>query len=279
MIPQPIFLNEWAETIILILGASVGSFLNLVIYRLPVILRRQNHDMTSPDIKWSRFNLAIPRSHCIACKRNLTFLELIPILSWLAIKGKCKSCQCKISPRYPLVEILTALLTLSIIYIFGIQLKTGAILIFSWSLLALAFIDWETKFLPDQITLPLLWIGLLTNVAGTITSLPSAVIGAILGYGFLWLIYWLYKIIVKTEGMGYGDFKLLAAIGAWLGWQALPITILLSATSALLFAIIGLIRGTINRGDSIPYGPFLAFSALICLVGYDIGLKELILIG
>ena len=279
LIPKLIFLNEWAVTIILLLGCCIGSFLNVVIHRLPTMLERQNRSSTTKETDGFRFNLAVPRSHCVTCKRSLSLFELIPILSWLALKGKCKSCQSSISPRYPLVEIVTALLTLTIIYIFGFQLKTGAILIFSWSLLALAFIDWETKLLPDQITLPLLWMGLIINLSGTITSLPSAVIGAIVGYGFLWVIYWLYKAIAKTEGIGHGDFKLLSAIGAWLGWQALPITILLSATSALIFAIIGLARGSINRGDSIPYGPFLAFSGWICLVSYSIGLQQFISIG
>ena len=257
-------------------GLVVGSFLNVVIYRLPVMMEsewtQQCAELLEVDIpddkqpQHDRFNLAIPNSHCPKCKHEISALENIPVFSWLIQGGKCKHCQAPISSRYPIIETITALLTAMIAWQFGFSWGTLALLILVWSLVTLAMIDFDHQLLPDDITLPLLWLGLLINTFGLMTSLQDAVWGAIAGYLLLWGVYWLFKLVTGKEGMGYGDFKLLAALGAWLGWQALPIIILLSS---LVGAVIGLglivIRGR-DRNIPIPFGPYLAAAGFLSLM-------------
>ena len=264
----------WPALALLIwVGLAVGSFLNVVIYRLPVILDRvwrgQAREVLSlpPGAdETSRFDLIHPRSRCPACQTPIGAWHNIPVLSWLWLRGRCAKCKTAISARYPFVELLTACFTL-IVVVFGYTWTAVAALGFTWALIAAAFIDYDTKLLPDGITLPLLWSGLGVNVAGMFTDLHSAVIGAIAGYLALWSVYWVFKLVTGKEGMGYGDFKLLAALGAWLGWQALPVLVLVSSLAGV---VIGggamLIRG---RGEPIPFGPFLAIAGFVTLLGRD----------
>jgi len=260
----------------LILGLMVGSFLNVVIYRLPVMMardwRRQCHEYLElqepPPQKgeFARFNLAVPGSHCPTCRHPIGALENLPLLSYLLQRGKCRHCKAPISPRYPLLETASALLAVLVTAHFGFQWSTLAALVFTWTLLTLAMIDVDEQLLPDDLTLPLLWLGLLLNTQGAFTSLTSAVIGAVAGYLSLWSLYWAYKLIRGREGMGHGDFKLLAAIGAWLGWQLLPIVILLSSFVGAVVGI-GLIvlRGR-DRNVPLPFGPYLAAAGFLALL-------------
>ncbi|GHU02830.1 type 4 prepilin-like proteins leader peptide-processing enzyme [Betaproteobacteria bacterium] len=260
--------------LVTLLGLFVGSFLNVVIHRLPLMLEHewlsQAADLrgeTPPQRE--RFNLAGPASHCPHCGHKISALENIPLLSYLVLRGRCAHCRASISCRYPLVETLTAALSGYAAWRFGFSLATLGALIFLWSIVALAFIDFDTQLLPDDITLPLVWIGLAFNLVATFVPLDEAVIGAMGGYLSLWAVYWLFKLITGKEGMGYGDFKLLAAIGAWLGWQTLPLVILLSA---LLGAVIGLTLIGLKRserGVPIPFGPYLALGGLVALFWGD----------
>ena len=253
-----------------VLGLLIGSFLNVVIHRLPIMLerswRQQYQELTLTDAPVApapeRFNLIFPRSRCQHCGHGITALENIPVISFLWLKGKCSACGQAISQRYPIVELLTGILSAIVAWRFGFSIEAAAMLALTWSLIALAFIDYDTQLLPDNITLPLLWAGLLLNVFTVSTTLSAAVIGAAAGYVSLWLVYQIFKIITGKEGMGYGDFKLFAALGAWLGWQSLPLIIL---SSSLIGAIIGI--GFIvflkhDRRVPIPFGPFL------CLAGW-----------
>jgi leader peptidase (prepilin peptidase) / N-methyltransferase len=253
-----------------IFGLMVGSFLNVVIHRLPKMMEREWHnnclELQGKDIpEQAMFTLSSPRSSCPKCNHQITALENIPILSYLLLGGKCKGCKAKISIRYPLVEALTGVLVGLVAYKFGYTYTTLFAWIFTLSLITLTFIDFDTQLLPDDITLPLLWLGLLFNLTNGFTDLESAVIGAVLGYLILWSVYWAFKIVTGKEGMGYGDFKLLAAIGAWFGWQLLPAVILLSS---VLGAVIGigliLFRGK-SGGTAIPFGPFLALGGIAAL--------------
>lgn len=253
-----------------ILGLLFGSFLNVVIYRMPKIMEREWHNncltLQGKEVpEQTPLSLSLPRSSCPKCNHSITALENIPIISYLFLGGKCKGCKTKISMRYPLVEALTGALLGLIAYQFGYTYTTLFAWIFTLALITLTFIDYDTQLLPDDITLPLLWIGLLFNLNGGFTDLKSAVIGAIIGYLILWSIYWLFKIATKKEGMGYGDFKLLAAIGAWFGWQLIPAVILLSS---VLGAAIGIALITF-KGKSgqtaIPFGPFLALGGIAAL--------------
>ncbi len=219
-----------------ILGVLVGSFLNVVIYRLPVMMEREwKRDCAEffPDanlkVEAETFNLVVPRSRCPQCDHLIGSAENIPLLSWLWQKGRCKHCACKISKRYPSIELLTGILSLCVAYVIPFGWPLLFALLFTWVLIALTFIDFDTMLLPDQLTLPLLWFALLININGTFASLSDAVLGAAFGYLSLWSIYWVFKLLTGKEGMGYGDFKLLAALGAWFGWQALPLIILLSS--------------------------------------------------
>ncbi len=257
-----------------VLGLLVGSFLNVVIYRTPLILerqwRRQCEELAGHEAPAEpRFNLVVPRSACPACKAQIKAIHNVPVLSWLALRGKCAACGARISARYPLVELLTAILSAAIAWKFapvGLP-AVGAALVLTWFLIALTFVDFDTQLLPDSLTLPLLWLGLSASVMGYTGVAPrEAIIGALAGYLSLWSVYHLFRLATGKEGMGYGDFKLLAALGAWLGWQMLLPIILLSA---LVGAITGIalivVRGR-DRNVPIPFGPFLAAAGWIALM-------------
>lgn len=251
-------------------GLMLGSFLNVVIHRLPKMMEQEWHnnclELQGKEISSStKYNLCHPRSACPSCGHHISALENIPIISYLLLKGRCKGCKTPISMRYPLIEALTGALIGAISWKFGYSSITLMAWIFALALIALTFIDFDTQLLPDDITLPLLWLGILFNLNTGFTDLKSAVIGAMAGYLVLWSVYWLFKLIRGKEGMGYGDFKLLAAIGAWFGWQLLPAVILLSST---LGAIIGIALITLTkRGKDVPmpFGPFLAIGGIAAL--------------
>jgi len=255
-----------------IVGLCIGSFLNVVIHRLPKMLdrgwRAQCAELSGePAPELPPYNLITPRSECPACGHRIAAFENIPVLSFLFLRGRCSACAAPISARYPFIELLTGALTIAAVLRFGVTPTAAAACLFIWSLIALTFIDFDTQLLPDSITLPLLWSGLLANVAGFVpgVSLRDAVVGAIAGYVALWTIYWLFKLVRGKEGMGYGDFKLLAALGAWLGWQMLPLIVLLSSFVGAFIGI-GLVvfRG---RDHQIPlaFGPYLAIAGVIAL--------------
>lgn len=253
-----------------ILGLMVGSFLNVVIYRLPEMMKRnwlqQCAELQGEAIQaLPEFNLLTPRSTCIHCGHKITAWENIPVISYLFLRGRCSQCHARISPRYPMVEAATAIISGFVAWHFGYGFVALAAFIFVWSLIALAVIDLDTQLLPDDITLPLLWIGLLVNINHGFTDIQSAVIGAIAGYLSLWSVYWCFKLITGKEGMGYGDFKLLAAIGAWLGWSKLPLVILSSSLIGALVGIGLILAAKLNKSIPIPFGPYLVGGALIAL--------------
>lgn len=254
-----------------ILGLLIGSFLNVVIYRLPKMMERQWRaeyaEMNGQEIPPAeRFNLIVPRSSCPACGHRIGALENIPLVSYLVLGGKCSACKAGIPPRYPIVETLTGALSGYVAWRFGFGLAALGALLFTWSMIVLAFIDLDTFFLPDDITLMLLWVGLLFNLGGVFTDLQSAVIGAISGYLALWSVFWMFKFATGKEGMGYGDFKLLAAIGAWLGWKMLPQVILLSSLAGAVIGISLMIFARHGRNVPIPFGPYLAIAGVIALL-------------
>jgi leader peptidase (prepilin peptidase)/N-methyltransferase len=259
-----------ATAIAALFGLCVGSFLNVVIHRLPKMLERgwqaQCAELRGEDpAPGPAYNLVVPRSACPACGAPITALQNIPVVSWLALRGRCAGCKAPISARYPLVEVLGGLLAACAVWRFGATPQGIGACVFLWSLLALTMIDFDTQLLPDSITLPLLWAGLIANLWHTFASLPDAVIGAVAGYLSLWTIYWLFKLIRGKEGMGYGDFKLLAALGAWLGWQLLPVIVLLSSVVGAGIGISLIVfRG---RDHSVPlaFGPYLAIAGAIAL--------------
>jgi leader peptidase (prepilin peptidase)/N-methyltransferase len=253
-----------------LLGLAIGSFLNVVIHRLPRMmerdwaaqcaeLRNETPATTEP------FSLMRPRSRCPHCSRPVGAFENIPILSFLFLRGRCRGCGQPISLRYPVVEAVTALMFGFIAWQLGPTLAAAGAMGFVAAMVALTFIDFDTQLLPDDITLPLLWGGLLLNISGTYTDLTSAVIGAMAGYLSLWAVYWLFKLVTGKEGMGYGDFKLLAAIGAWLGWQVLPLTILMSSFVGALVGISLIVLTRHGRNVPIPFGPYLAAAGVIAL--------------
>lgn len=254
-----------------LLGLMVGSFLNVVIHRLPIMMERdwalqcaELRGETPPACE--PLTLAKPRSRCPQCGHPISALENIPIVSWVLLRGRCKGCAAPISPRYPLIEALTGLLFGLAAWHFGFSVAGLGALVLVAALIALTGIDFDTQLLPDDITLPLLWIGLALNAFSVYTDLKSAVIGAMAGYLALWTVYWGFKLTTGKEGMGYGDFKLLAALGAWLGWQMLPLTILLSS---LVGAAVGLglmVFARHNRNVPIPFGPYLAAAGIIALI-------------
>jgi len=256
-----------------ILGLVVGSFLNVVIYRLPRMMerdwRRQCAELLEsnpPEEPAEPYNLVVPRSRCPGCGRQIGALENIPVLSYLFLRGRCSGCGWRIPLRYPAVELLSGLLTLVVVWRFGPGLAGAGAVLLTWALIALAFIDLDTHFLPDSITLPFLWIGLLINLSPTYATLQASVIGAAAGYGILWSVYHLFRLLTGKEGMGYGDFKLLAMLGAWLGWQGLPVVVLLSS---LVGAIIGVTMIALRGHDKnvpIPFGPYLAIAGWIALL-------------
>ena len=262
------------------LGLCVGSFLNVVIYRLPLMLHRQwegeaRHILEgeSPAAALEPFNLVVPRSRCPHCDRQIRAWENIPLVSWLLLRGQCAGCGTPIAWRYPVVELLTGFLTLAMLSLFGFSWLGLAALAFTWILLALTFIDYDTQLLPDQLTLPLVWLGLLVNLQGGFTDTRSAIVGAVAGYLFLWSTYWAFKLITGKEGMGYGDFKLLAAIGAWLGWQVLPAAVLIAAGVGLVYALATSVLGQRESSQPIPFGPFLAIAGWVSLVQRDTVLR------
>lgn len=253
-----------------IFGLLVGSFLNVVIHRLPKMMERewqaQCAELNGQTIESSlRYNLLVPRSACPHCGHTIGAAENIPVLSYLFLRGKCKGCGAAISPRYPVVEASSGILSAFAAWHFGFGLAGLAAIVFVWALIALTFIDFDTQLLPDDITLPLLWLGLLLNLNGAFTSLPNAVIGAVAGYLVLWLVYWVFKLATGKEGMGYGDFKLLAAIGAWLGWTMLPLVIMLSSVVGAVVGIALIVFAKHGRNIPIPFGPYLAGGGLIAL--------------
>lgn len=254
-----------------LLGLCIGSFLNVVIHRLPKMMERewqvQCADLRGePASTAEALTLAAPRSRCPACAHQITALENIPLISYLVLGGKCSACGIRISLRYPIIEIFSGLLSALIAWHFGPTLQTAGALLLIWSLIALAAIDFDTQLLPDSITLPLLWLGLLFNLFGTFTDLPSAVIGAMAGYLSLWSIFWLFKLATGKEGMGYGDFKLLAALGAWLGWSMLPTIILLSSLVGAIVGVSLIVLARHGRNVPIPFGPYLAAAGCIALL-------------
>ncbi len=254
----------------IIFGLSVGSFLNVVIHRLPKMMTHEwrlncleLQGKVAPDN--STYTLITPRSSCPICEHKISALENIPLISYIALKGKCSHCKSPISLRYPIVEALTGILIGLVSWKFGYSSTTLFSWIFVFALITLTFIDFDTQLLPDHITLPLLWLGLLFNLSNGFTDIKSAVVGAAAGYLTLWMTYWLFKLIRGKEGMGYGDFKLLAAIGAWFGWQILPATILISSALAAVMGISLIIFKKRGREVPIPFGPFLAIAGIAVL--------------
>lgn len=263
-------------SVIFIVSLMVGSFLNVLIYRLPIMMERtwqaEYHSYFSPDTPASKvetFNLIKPDSTCPQCQHKIRAWENIPLLSWLYLKGKCSQCHNRISMRYPLVELATGLASLWVAWHFGYSVSAFWAVLLTWLLIALIFIDIDKMLLPDQLTLPLLWLGLLFSLSNPAVSSADAIVGAIAGYLSLWCVYWAFKLLTGKEGMGYGDFKLLAALGAWLGWQYLPMVILLSS---LVGAIIGITMLSLqgkDKSQAIPFGPYLAVAGWIALLYGD----------
>ncbi|MET0657663.1 MAG: A24 family peptidase, partial [Steroidobacteraceae bacterium] len=260
-----------------------GSFLNVVIHRLPIMLdrewRAQAKDiLANPEQQRAtaqeRYNLIVPRSACPHCGTMITVAQNIPVISYLVLGGKCAKCKARISPRYPIVELVTGILSALVAWRFGFHWYTAAALLLTWTLIALTFIDFDTQLLPDNITLPLVWIGLLLSLAHTPgDQFPidprSSIIGGVAGYMSLWSVYWLFKLVTGKEGMGYGDFKLFAAFGTWLGWQMLPLIILLSAFTGAIVGITLIVARGRDRNIPIPFGPYLAAAGWIALMWGD----------
>ena len=258
-------------SISVIFGLMVGSFLNVVIHRLPKMMEREWHNnclelQGKEVLETTKYTLAHPRSACPKCGHKISALENIPVISYLLLlRGKCSGCKTAISVRYPLIEALTGLLIGLVSWKFGYTSLTLFAWIFTFALIALTFIDFDTQLLPDDITLPLLWLGLLFNLNNGFTDLKSAVIGAMAGYLILWSVYWAFKLVTGKEGMGYGDFKLLAAIGAWFGWQLLPAVILLSSVLGAVIGISLIVFTKRGREIPMPFGPFLAIGGIAAL--------------
>ena len=266
-----------------VLGLLVGSFLNVVIHRLPKMMQRDwneqavmvledasledcarklrdHHDDPAP------YNLVAPRSNCPKCGHTIGALENIPIISYVVLRGRCAGCKTPISIRYPVIEAISGIAAGYIAWHFGFGLAALAAMVFAWSLIALTVIDIDTQLLPDSITLPLLWIGLLANISATFAPLDAAVLGAVAGYLALWSVYWMFKLATGKEGMGFGDFKLLAAIGAWLGWKFLPLVILLSSFVGATVGVMLIVFRRHGRSTPIPFGPYLAAAGLIAIL-------------
>ncbi|GAB3368574.1 prepilin peptidase [Massilia agri] len=266
-----------ATLVAALFGLLVGSFLNVVIHRIPKMMQRESDNYVAQESgkeppHTDRYNLMVPRSACPCCGHQITALENIPVISWLALRGKCRNCKAPISARYPAVELLTGVLAGVLVWTFGTGLAGLATLLFLFLLIAMTFIDIDTQLLPDDLTYPLLWAGLLVNINGTFVPLQDAVIGAAAGYLVLWSVYWLFKLVTGKEGMGYGDFKLLAALGAWLGWAMLPTIILLSSVVGAIVGISLIVFAKRGRDKPIPFGPYLAAAGLIALL-YGTGIS------
>ncbi|HEX4942903.1 MAG TPA: A24 family peptidase [Usitatibacteraceae bacterium] len=254
-----------------ILGLAVGSFLNVVIHRLPIMMQAEwrtdcaEFEGREPPPA-AQLNLVTPRSRCPSCGTPITAMQNIPLASWVALGGKCAACKAPISVRYPLVELFTGLASAFLAWRFGWGPALGAALVFTWALIAASAIDIDTQLLPDRITLPLLWLGLLVNVTGLFVDLRSAVLGAAGGYLLLWSVYWGFRLLAGKEGMGFGDFKLLAALGAWTGWQTLPLILLVSAGAGAVIGIVVIWLSGKGRDTRIPFGPYLAAGGLVALL-------------
>jgi len=268
LLTDPVYLSAVA----VLFGLCIGSFLNVVIHRLPKMMERQwraecaeLNDTAVPLPPQEKYNLVIPRSACPSCGRKIKAVENIPLLSYLLLGGKCSGCKAPISMRYPVVEALCGALSGYAAWRFGATLAGAGALLFVWAMIALAFIDLDTFYLPDDITLPLLWAGLLFGIGAAHTDLKAAVIGAAGGYLALWSVYWLFKFATGKEGMGYGDFKLLAAIGAWLGWQMLPLVILVSSLVGAVIGILMMVFARHGGQTPIPFGPYLATAGVVAL--------------
>ncbi len=254
----------------------VGSFLNVLIHRLPIMLERSwqqeyqdyftDDGNNSPITSKEPYNLFLPRSACPHCGHQITAAENIPLFSWLFLKGRCSSCHHPIRARYPLVELVCALASIAVAWYYPPGWALAGALLLTWILLALTFIDLDKMLLPDQLTLPLLWLGLLLNLSQQFVPLDDAVIGAIAGYMVLWSLYWAFKLLTGKEGMGYGDFKLLAALGAWLGWQSLPLILILSSCVGAILGIALIIMQRQQQGKPMPFGPYLAIAGWIALL-------------
>ncbi|MDT0603371.1 prepilin peptidase [Thalassotalea castellviae] len=263
---------------VVIVGLTIGSFLNVVIFRLPKMLEQgwykecrefladELKDTTEKAKKTESITLSKPNSTCPHCNHEIRFYENIPVLSWLMLKGKCSQCKTAISIRYPIVESVTALLSLVVALHYGVAPITFFVLILTWGLICLTMIDFDHMLLPDQFTYPLLWLGLLINIDGLIVPLDQAVIGAVAGYMSLFSVFWLFKLITGKEGMGHGDFKLLAVFGAWMGWQLLPLLILMASAVGAIIGISLMIFKNHAREQAIPFGPYLAIAGWICLL-------------
>jgi leader peptidase (prepilin peptidase)/N-methyltransferase len=264
-------------TVVFALGLLVGSFLNVVILRLPAILERrwraQAEEILPPQAAPAAtpepFNLVRPASRCPHCGHAIRAWENIPVLSFLWLRGKCSACAGAISWRYPIVELATGVLSALVAWHFGYSLAAGGALLLTWALIALTVIDYDTQLLPDDITLPLLWLGLLVNISHLFAPLSAAVIGAAAGYGSLWLVYQAFKLLTGREGMGFGDFKLFAALGAWLGWQQLPLILLLSSFLGAIVGIASILLLGRDRQLPIPFGPFLCGAGWVALIWGD----------
>lgn len=262
----------------MLLGLLVGSFLNVIIYRLPKMMEAEwrqqcaelldNGDAASVE-NAPQFNLAFPSSHCPVCNHSIRAWENIPVISYLFLRGKCSACKTPISLRYPIIELVTGVFSAVVIYFFGLSYLGLAALVFTWCLIALTMIDVDTQLLPDDITLPLLWLGLIANSFGLVVPLQDAVWGAIAGYLSLWSVYWLFKLVTGKEGMGYGDFKLLGALGAWMGWQMLPQVILLSSLVGAALGIAMIVLRGRDKNIPIPFGPYLAIAGWIAFLWGD----------
>lgn len=256
----------------LLLGLLVGSFLNVLIYRLPKMMQRDWRIQAREILELpaepagATFNLVLPHSTCPQCQHEIRPWENIPLLSYLLLRGKCASCKTPISLRYPLVELACGLLSAYIAWHFGFTWQAASMLVLTWGLLAMSLIDADHQLLPDALVLPLLWLGLIVNYLGLFTSLEDALWGAIAGYLSLWSVYWLFKLITGKEGMGHGDFKLLAMLGAWGGWQVLPLTILLSSLVGAVLGVIMLRLRNAETSTPIPFGPYLAIAGWIALL-------------
>jgi len=259
----------------LVLGLLVGSFLNVVVYRLPKMMIRdwktQSREMLDlpPESQPETFSLILPHSRCPHCSHKIRAWENIPVVSYLFLGGKCSQCKAPISKRYPLVELSCGLLSAFIAWHFGFGWEAGAMLVLTWGLLSMSLIDADHQLLPDAIVLPLLWLGLIVNSFGLFTSLTDALWGAVAGYLVLWCVFWLFKLVTGKEGMGYGDFKLLAMLGAWGGWQILPLTILLSSIVGAVLGLILLRLRNVETSTPIPFGPYLALAGWIALLWGD----------
>lgn len=264
--------TPWLVALTLLLGLMVGSFLNVLVYRLPLMMQR-DWRMQAREIlelpaqdEGESLNLCWPGSRCPHCGHAIRCWENIPLLSWLVLRGRCSSCAAPISPRYPLVELACGLLSAGLAAYLGWGWPLLLMLVLTWGLLALSLIDWDHQLLPDVLVLPLLWLGLLANAFEVFVPLSEAFWGAVIGYLVLWSVYWLFKLVTGKEGMGQGDFKLLALLGAWGGWQVLPLVILLSSlTGSILGALLLRSKGQ-DRHTPFPFGPFLAFAGWIALL-------------